>query len=176
GAPVVVALNKVDLVTPPTIAEQIVAASSLGDLHALHPVSARTGDGVDALRLDLVALLPERAPLFPTDATSDLTTEEQIAELVREQALRLTREELPHATTAEVEEIERGAVRVIVIVETESQKRILVGKGGRMIREIGTRSRPGVERVLGRTVYLDLVVKVRRRWRADADLLSRLGI
>ena len=174
--PVVVVLNKVDLAQPAQIAEQIQQAAALGDFESLHPVSARTADGVGPLRDDLISLLPEGPMLYPASATSDLTVEERIAELVREKALELTREEVPHATTVEVEEIERGTVRASVIVETESQKRILVGKGGSVIREIGSRARPEIEAELGRSVYLELMVKVRRGWRSDPNVLRRLGL
>jgi GTPase len=175
-APVVVALNKVDRVNPAEIASQIAAAAELGDFHALHPVSARTGDGVVALRKELAALLPEGPAYFPEGEVTDLPLEAQIGELVREKALALTRDEVPHAVTVEVEEIEDGRVRSVVYVETESQKAIVVGKGGRMIREIGSRARPEIELLLGRKVFLELTVKVRPRWRRDEAMLARLGI
>jgi GTP-binding protein Era len=176
SAPVVIALNKVDRLEPPAIARQIVAASGLGEFHALHPVSATSGDGVEALRAELVELLPEGPQYYPPEALTDLPLELRIAELVREKALDLTREEVPHAITVEVDELAAGRVAAIVIVETESQKRILVGKGGRTIREIGTRARPEIEHLLGRSVFLDLRVKVRPKWRRDEHLLERLGI
>ena len=106
GCPVVIALNKVDRLKPGHIAEQMKTAAALGDFHALHPVSARTGDGIDELRSDLVVLLPEGPMLYPEGEVTDMPLEARIAELVREQALRLTREEVPHALTAEVVEIE----------------------------------------------------------------------
>ena len=174
--PVVVALNKVDRLKPDRIAAQIATAAALGDFHALHPVSGKTGDGVGALRDELVALLPEGPAYFPGGEVTDQPLETRIAELVREQALALTKEEVPHAISAEVEEIENSRVSVVVYVETESQKAILVGKGGRMIREIGSRARREVELLLGRKVFLELVVKVRPRWRRDASMLERLGI
>jgi GTPase len=176
GVPVVIALNKVDRLKPAHIATQMDAASRLGDFHALHPVSAKTGEGVQALREELVALLPEGPLYFPQEQRTDLPAEVQIAELVREQALRLTKDELPHAITAEVQEIEDRVVRADVLVETESQKQIVVGKGGAVIREIGTRARPEVEALLGHPVYLELRVKVRPRWRRDETILQRLGI
>ncbi len=176
GPPVVVVLNKVDLVRPARIAEQVERAAALGDFDSLHPVSAFTADGLEPLRDDLVKLLPEGPLLYPSGATSDLTVEERIAELIREKALELTREELPHATTVEVEEIQGGSLRARILVETDSQKRILVGKGGSMIREIGSRARPEIEKELGRHVYLELMVKVRRGWRADPNVLRRLGM
>lgn len=176
GVPVVIALNKVDRLKPGHIATQMATASRLGDFHALHPVSAKTGDGVEALREELVGLLPEGPLYFPREQRTDLTPEEQVAELVREKAIQLTKEEVPHAITAEVEELEEKVVRVSVYVETESQKQILVGKGGRMVREIGTRARPEIEAVLGRPVFLDLQVKVRPKWRRDERMLERLGL
>jgi GTP-binding protein Era len=101
---------------------------------------------------------------------------ERIEEVVREKALQLTREEVPHALTVQVDELEEGRVRALILVETESQKGILVGKRGATIREIGTRARPEVEALLGRHVFLELVVKVRPRWRRDERTLERLGL
>jgi GTP-binding protein Era len=175
-APVVVALNKVDRVKPAGIAAQIEEAARLGDFHALHPVSAKTGDGVGALREELVELLPEGPPYFPEGELTDLPLELRVAELVREKALELTREEVPHAVTVEIEEMTDRQVAAALYVETDSQKGILVGKGGRMIRAIGSRARPEVELLLGRKVFLELKVKVRPRWRRDEALLERLGI
>jgi GTP-binding protein Era len=151
-------------------------AAALGEFHALHPVSAKTGDGIGELREELVGLLPEGPLYFPPEQRTDLSVETQIAELVREQALRLTKEEVPHAVSAEVEEIEDKVVRANVFVETESQKQILVGKGGSMVRQIGTRARPEIEALLGRKVFLDLQVKVRPKWRRDEAMLERLGL
>ncbi|MDQ4019889.1 MAG: GTPase Era [Actinomycetota bacterium] len=176
GPPVVIALNKVDRLSPAEIAEQIAVASDLGDFHALHPVSARTGEGVGALREELVALLPEGPAYFPDGQLTDVPLEVQIAELVREKALALTRDEVPHAITVEVDEVEEGRVAASVYVETESQKAIVVGRGGRMIREIGSRARPEIELLLGRAVFLELRVKVRPRWRRDEAMLARLGL
>ena len=176
GPPVVIALNKVDRLSPAEIAEQIAVASDLGDFHALHPVSARTGEGVGALREELVALLPEGPAYFPDGQLTDVPLEVQIAELVREKALALTRDEVPHAITVEVDELEEGRVAASVYVETESQKAIVVGRGGRIIREIGSRARPEIELLLGRPVFLELRVKVRPRWRRDEAMLARLGL
>jgi GTP-binding protein Era len=142
GVPVVIALNKVDRLKPGHIATQMATGSRLGDFHALHPVSAKTGDGIDELRRELVELLPEGPQYFPPEQRTDLSPEEQVAELVREKAIQLTREEIPHAITAEVEEVGEKVVRVSLFVETESQKQIVVGKGGTIVREIGKRARP----------------------------------
>jgi GTP-binding protein Era len=176
GAPVVIALNKVDRLKPGHIATQMKTASQLGDFHALHPISALTGDGVPVLRLELVELLPEGPAYYPRGQRTDLPAEAQISELVREKALQLTREELPHAISAEVEELTDKVVRVTVFVETESQKQIVVGKGGSVIKQIGTRARPEIELLLGHPVFLELRVKARPKWRRDEAMLERLGI
>jgi GTP-binding protein Era len=178
GRPVVIALNKVDRLQPAQIAERIAEAAGLGDFYALHPVSALRAEGLDDLRRELAALLPDGPRYFEEGQRTDLPLEAQVAELVREQALAFTREEVPHAVSVEVDELdaEEGRVRAFVYVETESQKGILVGKGGSMIKRIGTLARPEVEAMLGRKVFLDLRVKVRPRWRRDESVLERLGI
>jgi len=176
GVPVVVVLNKVDRLKAGHIAQQMNAAARLGNFHALHPVSAKTGDGIGALRDELVALLPEGPLYFPAEQRSDLSVEMQIGELVREKALWLTRDEVPHALSVEVESIEEKTVTASILVETESQKLILVGKGGAMVKDIGTRARPEIEALLGHSVFLELRVKVRPKWRRDAAMLERLGL
>jgi GTP-binding protein Era len=176
GVPVVIAVNKVDRLKPGHIASQMQTAAQLGQFHALHPVSAKTGDGIGELRDELVGLLPEGPLYYPPEQRTDLPLEAQLAELVREQALRLTKEEVPHAVTAEVEELTDKVVRVNLYVETESQKQILVGKSGAMVKRIGTGARPEMEALLGRKVFLDLQVKVRPKWRRDEAMLERLGI
>jgi GTP-binding protein Era len=176
GVPVVIALNKVDRLKPGHIATQMATAAQLGDFYALHPVSAKTGDGIAELRDELVQLLPEGPPYFPRDERTDLPVEVQVAELVREKALGLTREEVPHAITVEVEELSDKFVRANILVETESQKQILVGKGGAMIKAIGTKARPEIDALLGHNVFLELQVKVRPRWRRDEAVLERLGL
>jgi GTP-binding protein Era len=139
-------------------------------------VSAKTKDGVGELRNDLLYLLPEGQPHFPREAVTDQTDADRITELVREKALELTRDEVPHSISVELDELDDKLVRAFVLVETESQKQILVGKRGAMVREIGTRARPEIEAILGRTVFLELVVKVRPRWRRDEAQLERLGL
>jgi len=174
--PVVIAVNKVDRLKPGHIATQMQAAASLGDFHALHPVSAKTGDGIEELRSDLVSLLPEGPLYYPAGEVTDMPLEARVAELVREQALRLTREEVPHALTAEVVEIDDRRVHVRLYTETESQKQILIGKGGQMVREIGRSARPAIEQLLGHSVYLELQVKAAPRWRRNETMLERLGL
>ena len=175
-APVVIAVNKIDRLKPGHVASQMATAAELGNFLALHPVSAKTGDGIGELREELVDLLPEGPAYFPPEARTDLSLEEQVAELVREKALALTREEVPHAVSVEVDAIEDRTVRASLYVETESQKQIVVGKGGRVVREIGTRARPEIEALLGRGIFLDLQVKVRPHWRRDDAMLERLGL
>jgi GTPase len=174
--PVIIALNKVDRLKAGHIASQMKVASSLGDFHALHPVSAITKDGVAELRSDLVFLLPEGPAYFGREQATDLAVDERVAEVIREKALQLTREEVPHAIMVEVEELGEKSVRALLYVESESQKGILVGKRGAMVREIGTRARPEVEALVGHPVFLELVVKVRPKWRRDPQMLERLGL
>jgi len=176
GIPVVVVVNKVDRLKPAHIASQMKAAAALGDFHALHPVSAKTGEGIGELRGDLVSLLPEGPLLFPPEMDSDMPLEARVAELVREQALLLTKEEVPHAVTAELVEIDGRRVHVRLYTETESQKQILIGKGGSMVREIGRRARPHVEALLGHPVYLQLQVKAAPKWRRNETMLERMGL
>ena len=177
GVPVIIALNKVDKLSPAHIASQMKMAAALGDFHALHPISAKTKDGVDELRSDLVFLLPEDGQLFfSRDESTDQTVEQRVAEVIREKALHLTHEEVPHALAVVIDEIDDKVLRAFVIVETESQKGILVGKRGAMIREIGVRARPEVEALVGHSVFLQLVVKVRSHWRRDVGQFERLGL
>ncbi len=176
GLPVVIALNKVDRLKPGHIATQMRTAARLGDFHALHPVSAVTGDGIPDLRQELVDLLPEGPLYFPAEQRTSLRVEEQLAELIREKALRLTKEEVPHSISVEIQEISERVVEAAVLVETESQKGILVGKRGAMVREIGTRARPEIEQILGHKVFLQLKVKVRPKWRRDEATLERMGL
>ena len=151
GAPVVIALNKIDRLKPAGIAEAITAVSGLIDYVALHPISARTGDGVPELAEELVKLLPEGPPYFEPGVDSDQPLERRIAELVREQALARTREEVPHAIAVVVDEIKAprgkhaGRVTATLIVEATSQQGILVGKDGATVRAIGTAARPEIE-------------------------------
>jgi GTP-binding protein Era len=176
GVPVIIVVNKIDRLKHGHVASQMKTAATLGDFHALHPVSAKTRDGIGELRDDLVSLLPEGPAYFPRETATDLPLEERVAEAIREQALHLTREEVPHAVTVVVQEIGERDVDAVLYVETESQKGILVGKRGSMVREIGTRARPEVEALVGRPVFLRLVVKVRPKWRRDPRELERLGL
>ena len=158
----------------------IARAAELVEFASLHPVSARTGEGVQELRDDLPAILREGPRYFPEGMATDQTEEELAAELIREAALMRLRQEVPHALAVEIDEIEparRGVVvRGALLVETESQKGIVVGRAGAMIRDIGTAARSALGRLWGTEVHLDLTVRVRRRWRDDEALLGRLGL
>jgi GTP-binding protein Era len=180
GLPVVVAVNKVDRLSRPRTVQALTDAAELGVGEEIFPVSARTGLGVDALRDHLASLMPEGPFLFPPEDSSDQPLDVVLAELIREQVLRRTFQEVPHAVEVKVEDIdERGdttVVRALVWVEAESQKGILIGAGGSMIKAVGTAARRELERELGAKVHLDLSVRVRRGWRADDSLLDRLGI
>jgi GTP-binding protein Era len=179
--PVVVAVNKADRLDHPHTVAALQAAADLGLPDAdVFPVSARTGRGVGPLVEHLAALLPEGPFYFPSDEFSDQPESVMLAELVREQVLNRTRQEVPHSVEVQVDEIEERdglvAVRALLWVETESQKGILIGSHGRMIKAIGTAARRELERELASHVHLDLSVRVRRSWRGDESLLDRLGI
>ena len=179
--PVVCAVNKVDRLNNAEIAAVLAETAELEGVDEIFPVSARKGTGLDALIEKLVELMPESPFLFPPEQRSDLPSEILLAELVREQVLRRTRDELPHAVEVQVDEVahrEDGVVevRAQIWAEAESQKGILIGAGGSKIKEIGTAARAELERELGARVYLDLQVRVRKRWRKDEGLLDRLGI
>jgi GTP-binding protein Era len=180
GRPALIAVNKTDRARPEAIARTITAAAGLvPQFTAVHPVSALTGDGLGALRAELGPLLPEGPPYFPAEQTTDQTRDEQAAELIREAALQRLREEVPHALAVAVEELAaaRGGIYVeaAILVDHESQKGIVVGKGGQMIRAIGSAARQALGELWGAPVHLDLTVKVRRGWRQDDSMLNRLG-
>jgi GTP-binding protein Era len=179
--PVVCAVNKVDRLNNAATAAVLAESAELEVVDEIFPVSARTGQGLEPLVAKLLELIPEGPLLFPPEQRSDLPSEVLLAELIREQVLRRTRDELPHAVEVQVGEVaprEDGLVEVTAQIwaETDSQKVILIGAGGRKIKEIGTAARTELERELGAKVFLDLQVRVRRRWRKDEGLLDRLGI
>ena len=174
--PVVVVVNKVDRARRPRVVETLSEAEELGIAEEIFPLSARTGAGVPTLVEHLAARVPEGPFHFPPEMRSDLSESVMLAELVREQVLARTRQEVPHAVEVEVDEVSDGYVRAYVWVETESQKGILIGAKGQMVRDIGTSARKEIQRRSGENVHLDLSVRVRRHWRGDANLLDRLGI
>ncbi|MGH2953475.1 MAG: GTPase Era [Solirubrobacterales bacterium] len=179
--PVVCAVNKIDRLSNAETAAVLADAAQLELADEIFPLSARTGSGVPALVSCLCELIPEGPLLYPEQERSDQPSEVHLAELIREQVLRRTRDELPHAVEVAIEEVETrddglAEVTAQIWAETDSQKAILIGKGGRMVREIGTAARKELERELGTRVFLDLQVRVRDRWRRDESLLDRIGI
>ncbi len=179
--PVAIVVNKVDRLDDAHTLAALQAASELGVSDEIFPLSARKGTGVEALVEHLVDLLPESPYLFDVDDPSDQTDAVLFAELIREQILRRTFQEVPHAVEVVVEEIDVSREDLVRVqarawVEAESQKGILIGAQGKMIKAIGTASRRELERRLGIHVHLDLAVRVRRGWRGDDGLLDRLGI
>jgi GTPase len=183
-APVTIAVNKADRLTRAETIEVLEQAVALGISEDVFPISARVGTGVDALTEHLAASMPEGPFMFGASASSDQPRAVLLAELIREAAIKRTFQELPHAVEVVVEELEWvggnrndfARVRALIWVESESQKGILIGAHGRMIKAIGVAARKELERELGSQVHLDLSVRVRRDWRGDEGLLDRLGI
>ena len=179
--PVLIAVNKGDRLNRSRTMTSLLAAEELGLDAEIFPISAKTGEGVEPLVARLAELMPEGPLLFAADDLSDQPLAIELAELIREQILRRTFQELPHAVEVVVEEIEEQRegllrIRALAWVESESQKGILVGRGGKMVRAIGTAARGEIEKRVGSQVHLDLSVRVRRSWRTDEGLLDRLGI
>jgi GTPase len=187
GTPTLCLVNKLDAISKPTLAKALQAAADLGDWAEVVPISARTGEQLDLL-VDLVFThLPEGPPLYPEgDQPAGEQPEERfVAEVIREKALALVHDELPHSVAVLVEEIVPGeqaspddpvlVVRANVFVERASQKPILIGRRGAVLREIGTRARTELEGLLGARIFLDLHVKVAREWQRDPKQLARLG-
>jgi GTPase len=181
GLPTATAVNKVDVLDRARTVKALEEAAALDLPGEIFPISARTGAGVGELREALATLVPEGPFLYPPDDRTDLDERTRLAELIREQVLRRTRDEIPHAVEIEIEELDVRDDGLLVVeanvwAETESQKGILIGAGGRMVRAVGTSARAEIERLTGRHAHLDLRVKVRRGWRADEALLDRLGL
>ncbi len=182
--PVVIAVNKIDSADRAATAAALQAAADLDVAQDVFPVSAVKGSGVGPLVDHLVSLLPAGPFYFEPDQRSDQSQGVVLAELVREQVLARTREEVPHSVEVAIESIEDAQsaqghlirIDAVILAETESQKRILIGAGGQMVKAIGVASRRAIERELGARVHLDLKVRVRRHWRADERMLDRLGI
>ena len=180
NAPKLCILNKVDRMNPSTIAKGLAAASKLGDFDEFFPVSALTGDGVDAVVDSVLERLPEGPMYYPEGTRTDQPPPIFVAELVREKLLRRTFDELPHAIAVVTEDFEERAdglleIRATVFVERESQKGIVIGKGGETIKAVGTEAREEIEALFGRKVYLELRAKVEKDWQRRAFALERLG-
>jgi GTP-binding protein Era len=179
--PTICAVNKIDRVGPNELVPVLAEAAELEGVDEVFPISARDGEGLAALIERLGQLVPEGPYLYPPEDRSDQSSELLLAELIREQVLNRTRDEIPHSVEVAVVEMEKRddgllTVRAEIWAETESQKGILIGKGGSKVQEIGTASRSALETELDAKVHLDLQVRVRNRWRRDEGLLDRLGI
>lgn len=179
--PTICAVNKIDTVGPNQLVPVLAAAADLEGVDEVFPISARGGKGLDVLVQRLAELVPEGPYLYPPEDHSDQSSETMLAELIREQVLNRTRDEIPHSVEVQVKGIERRddglvTVQAEIWAETESQKGILIGKGGKKIGEVGTAARSSLEAELGAKVHLDLKVRVRSHWRRDEGLLDRLGI
>jgi len=180
GVPAVVALNKIDRVAKPALLPRMAALSAKGIFEAIVPISAANGDGVEALLDELRRVLPEGPPLFPPEDTVPGALAEKVAEQIREPALELTRDEVPFSLAVVVEDLRRDEEKDLTVVdatlyvEREGQKGILVGKGGAMIREIGSRARIRCEERFGGRFYLELRVRTREDWRDDEGFLARV--
>lgn len=181
GVPALLALNKIDRVRPkegllPLLAE----LGATADWRAVVPVSALKGDGLPALEAELTALMPEGPPAWPGDSYTDRSTNFLIGERIREQAMLLLQDELPYALTVEVQRVADEAGRLVInadlVVERESHKGMVIGKGGAMLERIGSRARKGIAGMLGTKVHLELWVKVREGWSADERALRQLGV
>ena len=174
------AVNKIDAVAHHRLVPQLAAAEALGDWDEIVPVSASAGTGVPLLGELILSYLPEGPLLYPEGEVTDQPLETRLGELVREQALRITREEVPHSVAVVVEEIERSddltRVHASIVVERPSQKGILIGAKGATLRAVGSAARPEMESLLGTRVFLDLRVKVMKDWQRDPRALDRLGL
>jgi GTP-binding protein Era len=183
STPKLAVVNKMDAASRAKLAAALQAAAELADYAEVVPVSARDGTQLDLLVELILRHLPEGRPLYPEGHTSDEPEQHLVAELIREKALAVVRDELPHSVAVLVEEMgpdpdpERDllVIRAFLFVERASQKPIVVGKGGSVLRDIGTRARAELEALFGTQVYLDLRVKVAKEWQRDPRQLSRLG-
>jgi GTPase len=179
--PTICAVNKVDRTGPNELVPVLAAAAELEGVDEVFPISARDGQGLEALVERLGELMPEGHYLYPPEDHGDQSSELLLAELIREQVLNRTRDEIPHSVEVAVKEMDRRADGLVIVAaeiwaETESQKGILIGKGGAKVEEIGAGARRSLEAELGAKVHLDLKIRVRSHWRRDEDLLDRLGI
>jgi GTP-binding protein Era len=181
SVPVICAVNKADRLGPNELVPVLAEAAELPGVDEVFPISAKSGEGLPPLLERLGELVPEGPFMYPPEDSSDQSSEVLLAELIREQVLNRTRQEIPHSVEVKVSEVELRedgltTVRAEVWAETESQKRILIGKGGAKVGEIGSGARRSLEAELAGKVHLELNIRVRRHWRRDEDLLDRLGI
>jgi GTPase len=179
--PKVCVVNKIDRISKNELLAQLERAADLASFDHIVPVSAKTGENLQELLDVLVGLIPEGPPLYEPGQVTDQPVEFRVAELVREKVLELVREEIPHSVAVQVEEIERDEERdllrisCLVLVERESQKGIVIGRGGELLKSVGTRARRELETILGSKIFLELRVKVLREWQRDPAALTRLG-
>jgi GTP-binding protein Era len=179
--PVVAVLNKIDKLGADRVEAQLAVAGNLGKFRDIIPVSAKTGENVHALIECIVELLPEGPKYYPDEVLTDQPASFIVAELIREKVLQLTREEIPHSVAVIVEEMEKRGdkdlvdIGAVIYVERDSQKGIIIGKGGRMLKEIGTRARQEIEPLLGERVFLRLQVSVEKDWAKRPQMVKRLG-
>jgi GTP-binding protein Era len=180
GRPVVLGLNKIDAVPKPRILPAIEQYRQTMEFAEIVPVSALKGENVDLLAERLLAHLPEGERLYPEDFLTDQPERFFVGEMVREQVLRLTREEIPYTTGVLIDSFKEDGplvrIQATILVERESQKGILIGRGGAMMKAIGTDARKQIEEFLGTRVYLGLFVKVKDRWREDPRTLEEMGL
>ena len=183
SAKTILILNKIDLVKKHKLLPVIDQLSKERDWHAIVPVSAVTGDNVAHLEEVILEAMPEGEPLYPADYLTDQPERDMVAELIREQVLRLTRDELPFSTAVLIDQFQEPTeedhmtrIWATILVERESQKPIVIGRGGEMIKEIGSTARHDIEKLLQNRVFLDLRVAVREQWREDERMLDRLGV
>jgi GTP-binding protein Era len=180
GKPVILGVNKMDRVAKPRLLPVIDNYRGLLDFAEVIPLSALTGENVPLLEQKLLGLLPEGERLYPEDFLTDLPERFFVAEMIREQILRATREEIPYTTGVVIDSFREGEplvrIEASILVERESQKGILIGKGGSMLKAIGSAAREEIERFLGTRVYLGLFVKVRESWREDPAVLEQMGL
>jgi GTP-binding protein Era len=180
--PLIVALNKIDTVAKPRLLPLISAYHDLFPGAPIIPLSALSGDGVAELTTEILKLLPASPPLYPPDQETDSTERVLVAELIRERVLHHTTEEIPHAVAVQIEEFDEGRrphlvkIRAVIFVERNSQKGILIGKQGSMLKAIGAEARGEIEALLGARVFLELWVKVWKNWRKDPKALRALGL
>jgi len=180
--PLIVAINKIDTVAKPRLLPLISAYHELFPGAPIIPLSALAGDGLAELAAEILTLLPTSPPLYPPDQETDSTERFLVAELIRERVLHHTSEEIPHAVAVQVEEFDESRrphlirIRAVIFVERNSQKGILIGKQGRMLKTIGAEARGGIEALLGAKLLLKLWVKVWKNWRKDPKALRALGL
>lgn len=174
-------VTKTELVDKKTLAERLLAVSALREFEAVIPVSALGDDQLDVLSEVLISLMPESEALYPAEAVTDESVQDRICELIREAALEGVHDELPHSLAVTIDEINPREgkhlidVHANVFVERDSQKAIIIGKGGSRLRDIGAKSRPEIERLLGSKVFLSIRVKVAQDWQRDPKQLGKLG-